>query len=727
MQNMRSSLLLFASFTSFALNAQNSLVTYAGGSDNEVFNDVVQLSNGKVLVIGTAADLNWIDASVPQYTLGATGITNGLGTGKMPFILVFDSSLTNMLAVHHLAAGAAEDLRFIKLTNSPGDPTGDIYLSGTTEDATTGGYFIGKLDDNFVSGAPSGFAWVINVKCSAGEYPKIYQPWDVGSDGKVVYGYGDSHSYNWSAFYRNDAEGNPDVVPMWRIHWPISGGPEHRGEAATYAGGIGGLDYSAIVLKRDASRCELRSPTQGEYDLWQPDGNGGTKKGTWPLDILYSEPCLPGGVGNTTDGPGYTGYSGSATFTHGPQSVCIDRRTNSMYIGFNTKSVLPGGEPDFEPAVMAMDSDGALLWWSRLYHEVTPAGDTVNSTPDQYIDALAIDYSQPPSTGMLVVNARCHGNNLENLWEGNSIAANPGANGFQNQFTGSSGNIHISWLGKLKLNDGTLMHSTYAAEYAEGTGSLGAPHPDPNLDGWPNPNGGWPNVNTTYLGKNMLKVTADGSVLVLGKGRRTITTANAFQKMVKPANGGVSCWNEFARVYTDDLSTLKYSSLLVGQWDTLTQAGGSNVNLFGSWKTAHGVIAVGKHMGTGNEMPTANIPAWGNAAFNGESAVLAYFKTAALVDPNDGPDLSTAINSAPHAQPLGIYPNPAKNDARIALDGTDGRMIMLDATGRVVLDRKVQGGSRSLTITMEGQAPGVYALQWFPEDGLPRAGLMVVE
>ncbi|MBK7084986.1 MAG: hypothetical protein IPH53_10085 [Flavobacteriales bacterium] len=122
-----------------------------------------------------------------------------------------------------------------------------------------------------------------------------------------------------------------------------------------------------------------------------------------------------------------------------------------MYIGFNTKSVLPGGEPDFEPAVMAMDADGALLWWSRLYHEVTPGGDTVNSSPDQYIDALAIDYSQPPASGMLVVNARCHGNNVENLWEGSSIAANPGASGFQNQFTGTNGNIHISWLGKLKL------------------------------------------------------------------------------------------------------------------------------------------------------------------------------------------------------------------------------------------------------------------------------------
>lgn len=80
----------------------------------------------------------------------------------------------------------------------------------------------------------------------------------------------------------------------------------------------------------------------------------------------------------------------------------------------NFKSVLPnGGLPDFEPAVIAMDSSGMLMWWSRLYHEITPLGDTVNSSPDQYVDALAIDYANDK----LVVGARCHGNNVENFWE----------------------------------------------------------------------------------------------------------------------------------------------------------------------------------------------------------------------------------------------------------------------------------------------------------------------
>ena len=69
-------------------------------------------------------------------------------------------------------------------------------------------------------------------------------------------------------------------------------------------------------------------------------------------------------------------------------------------------------------------------------------------------------------------------------------------------------------------------------ELAEGATGLGSPHADPLLAGWPDPNTGWPTLNTTYTGKNRLKVTADGSVLMLGVGRRTITTTNAHQQMV---------------------------------------------------------------------------------------------------------------------------------------------------------------------------------------------------
>jgi hypothetical protein len=700
-------------FPLLALCQQPPLVTYAGGAGNESFNDVMQLSNGRVLVIGVADALDWLPQGVPITTLTNPGITNNQGTGKTAFILQLDSSLQNVQGVYALPPGGAEDFRFIKSTNVPGSVTGDLYISGNTSDSNTGGYFIGRLNNNFVNGAPTGFSWVMNVKCTNGEYPKIYQPWDVGGDGKVVYAYGDSHSYNWSAIYRMDANGNDEVVPNWRVHWPFTGG-EFHGNGNAYPGGLAGLNYSAIVFKRDGVRCELRSPTGADHAVWLPDGNGGTRRGRWPLDVLFSSACTPGGSNNSVQGPGYSGYDNSATFTYGPQSICIDRRTNAMYIGFNAKSVLPGGEPDFEPAVMAMDADGSMLWWSRLYHEVDPQGQIHNSSPDQYIDALAVDYSAPPETGVLVVGARCHGNAFQNFWQGNQIAANPSANGFQNQFTGSNGNIHVSWLGKLTLANGTLKHSTYMAELAEGTQNLGLPHPDPNLDGWPDPNSGWPDVNTTYLAKNMMKVTSDGRVVVLGQGRRTITTANAYQKMVKPEHGGLSSWNHFVRAYENDLGRPIYSSLLVGQWDTLTQQGGDNVQLRGVFKNAHSLLVVGRHTGSGNQMPVANVPSWGNATFNGGSAVLARLTATELSNLNDSPiSLITSTNDNRWRQgPWRVVPNPAQEQFTVSAPEPGNaavRMNLLDVMGRSMLSVAVRDGKA--VFERGSLAPGTYVLQ----------------
>ena len=162
------------------------------------------------------------------------------------------------------------------------------------------------------------------------------------------------------------------------------------------------------------------------------------------------------------------------------------------------------------------------------------------------------------------------------------------AQGFQNNFTGTNGNIHISWLGKLRLSDGVLAASTYVAEYAEGTGALGARWLTQSRRIFQSefPDG---RMNTTRLAKNNLKVTAAGWVCVTRLGRRTITTANAYQKMVQAGQRRVlSCWNSFIRVYkmTCQLPCTVHS--LVGQWDTLTQQGGGNTELFGIFKRKEG-------------------------------------------------------------------------------------------------------------------------------------------
>ena len=696
--------------------SQTNIVTYAGGTGKETFYDVMQITDGTFLVCGYATDLNWIGGGVPQTQLTYTGtIPNALGTNRYGFILHLSTDLQSILQAVHFPQGTVEDIRFMKTNSLPYTPTGDLYISCNTSDtkANNGGYIVAKLNNNFISGIPSALSWFHAEWAAAG--PKDYHPWDVTSDGKVFYITGGAYGYDWSAVYCLDQNGQKTIVNNWRTHW-LKNGTEWKGTPASANpfGTIDSVDFSGIVLKI-WGRCDLRSWTPNDYNTYIADENGGTKKGKWPVDILFNAPCDP--QNPTAVSPGYTGYSASTTPVYGGSCISIDRRNNSVYIGMNFKSVLPnGGLPDFEPAVIAMDSSGMLMWWSRLYHEITPLGDTVNSSPDQYVDALAIDYANDK----LVVGARCHGNNVENFWEGNTINSNATAFGFQNNFTGSSGNIHISWLGKFQLNNGTLTNSTYMAELAEGTGSLGTPHADPNLDGWPDPNTGWPNVNTTKMAKNNMKVSSNGDVCVLAVGRRTITTANAYQKMVKPNNGGFSAWNSFVRVYDSQFHVPKYSSLVVGVWDTLTQAGGGNTDLYGVYKTSQGVICVGRQTadtsGTpnGNNIPVSNVTPWGNAAPQNESAVLVYYKAANLYNPNDS-IITTGIsetNFNSNANDISVYPNPTSTKIFISFSNENQnnakwKYQFTDLFGRTVEQAELQ----NQTIDLNKVSVGMYQLQ----------------
>lgn len=692
------SFFVFISQLPFALLAQQNLVTYAGGDGKDGFYDVTQLTDGSFLVSGYCETLDAFGNS-PRIELIYEGeIPNAQGSNRYGILLHFSSDFQSILHVVHFARGAVEDIRFVKTNSLPYQPTGDLFISCNTQDsdANNGGYIIAKLNHNFVSGIPTELDWFQVVWAKSG--PKEYHPWDVTSDGRVVYVSGEAHGYDWSAMYCLNQLGQRMPVEHWRTHW-LSNGTEWKGTPASQnpLGSIESVRYSGIVFKI-SGRCDLRSWNQTDFSSILPDGNGGTKKGKWPADFLFNSPCDP--QNPTATGPGYTGYSYEACCpVWGATSVSIDRRNNHIYLGMNFKSYFnPGDSPDFEPAVIAFDQEGAMLWWSRLYHEISPAGDTLESLPDQYVDGLSIDYAN----NQLVVGARCHGNNTENLWEGNEISNNLQANGFQNRFTGTQGDIHISWLGKLDLMNGNLFHSTYLAEYSEGTGNLGPAHPDPNLDGWPDPNAGWPNVNSTRLSKNNMKVSSSGDVIVSAIGRRTITTSNAYQKMVKPQFGGQSCWNSFVRVYNSSLEKPKYSSLVVGVWDTLTQAGGGNTEIFGVYKTASGVVAVGRQNANaggvpdGNSIPVSMVPAWGTANPLNESAILVYYKAGNLYNPQDSL-FTTENNSLPTAATSSwqIYPNPASDFIYIhepssVLKRQNLNIEIVDLSGRVLFSKEYQ-------------------------------------
>lgn len=624
------------------------LLTYVDGSADERLHTIVRLSDGTFLAGGEVGSLEVFSAEAPRQELALDGVTSS-ASGRVAVLLHLSADLQRILRVIHMPAGTVANVKRIRMTSRPGQPTGTLYLSGdrTVDDPSKDGYYLARLEGNLVDGPITGVSWALDISCpprqASGDQGtsayKSLQPWDVGSDGKVVYGRGAEYDFRWAIIERLKPDGTRDLVPGWPAHWSASrewsGRPiEDYPDAATDP-----LLYSGIVMKA-GRRGSLRSTSAEAYARLLSDGNGRTdRQGAWPDDYFFSGPCTPD---DCPTGRGYTGYRTSDKPTQRVGSIVIDRRDNHIYFGYSTQSRLPDGNPDFEPAVVAMDASGQLKWWSRLYHEqveqrdgqgnvkVDAQGNTLyhrNSTPDQYVDGLAIDHTN----GQLVVLARAHGNNVINLWRGDTIAASPGAKSFQRQFTGNSGNIHISWLGKLALRDGTLRHATYIAEYPNTTDRLGAPLSEPNLDGWPDPNAGWPDVNTTRC-RSELAVDLSGRVAVLCTGRRTITTAGAHQKMIK-FDQGSSAWNQFVRVYAPELDTLTYSSLVVGQWDPETQQGGGNTWLGGVALVRDGVVFVGHQerdedgSPRGEPIPTAGVPSWGNDAPSaGEAAILGHFR-----------------------------------------------------------------------------------------------------
>ncbi|MCC5841199.1 MAG: PKD domain-containing protein [Opitutales bacterium] len=614
-------------------------VYYAGGGADTRFLDAHQLSDGTLLVVGVADNLNWLPADAPARELAVTGLPTPSGT-RHPFALRLSGDATAVLDAVHLPPGTSTSLRWIRTTEIPGEPTAMIYLSGQI----AGGYFIGRLNGNFVDAAPDGFDWVFPVTASSGH--QIDQPWDVGNDGRVVYAYGGE----WNAQIGFlDPTGQRTTLPQLRASH-FTGTEFERGLGSAFPGAA----YSAIRLPTDN-----QSWTDAELFAVGPDGNGSLRQGTWPIDIMIRYSFDTGEPVRVINGTAY-GYNGyRAEGRHWIGAVSIDRRNNHFYYGFNIKSILaPGGghgeNPDFEPAVIAYDAAGNMKWWNRLYREAADTtGDglidtTWRSEPDQYIDGMAVDYSVPLSEGgQVVAVGRAHGNNASNFWAGNNIALNPSANAFQNRFTGTEGNIHIGWMGRLTADSGDLLAATYVAGFFRriinnrGNWPTQA-YPQPIHDGWPNHNAGWPDLTTTSVQPNSIRIGPDGRVHIVGNGPRMVTTSNAFQKLPRrrghnnPAlNEGTSPWTDWARAYEPDFSALAYSSALTGQWTypdgniDAEPVGAGNVKLRGVFPLSGGLLAVGHHSnnaGTsagGNDMPTNNVPSWGSASYNGITGVLA--------------------------------------------------------------------------------------------------------
>lgn len=670
----------------FSAIAQPDILAYAGGNGRERFNAVMQLSDGTVLVAGSATNLAWIPTSVPRISIAPDSIRNELSTAQQfAFILHLSADMQNILRVVHLPQGAADDIYHIKTNSIPGQATGDLYISGNInfrESATrSGGYFLARLNNNFVNGVPTGITWARNTWAEG--LHKSRQPWDVGGDGRVVYVEGQSYATDWCAIYRLAPDGSRnEVVNGWTTHNSshIIDGTTLLGEWTPAYSNNQYVPFESLINLK-IGRCSMRSWNFSEFNQLINDENGNTKRGLWPLDFFFADSCNVNFPGSTQGGPGYTGYRQANNPTPYVGGVAVDRLNNHIYLGASYQSQTSGGQPDFEPFVLAYDNNGNRKWWARMYRETTQ-----QSPPDQYVDGLAIDYAIAGANRSLIVLGRQHGNATQSFFAGNAIVNNPlhplGTNTFNSRFTGTNGNIHVSWLGKYRLSDGILLYSSYVAGFfgtSSGIAGIGGVSEAPN---WPNHNLGNADLSDTR-GETKIKTDVNGNIYLVLRSRGFTTTRNGYQQQeppVLPANKRDS-WGDYVVVYTPDLRNLIYSSMISGEWNR-TEAnpangstGGNNIDITDVFPTNGGLLMVGYHQDANNDnRPDGSLvpfnyqqekqiagasivpsitPAWGRDtlfANDGESALfgrLTFAKTITAniqVNPVGGACINTPVN-----------------------------------------------------------------------------------
>jgi hypothetical protein len=626
-------IVLFSLLLVSTARGQNS-VFYAGGTGVDRFDDILQLSDGSFLIVGATESLDWIPADAVRIPLPGDKIEGSPGGASIGIVLHVAADLQSVRAVAHFPPGAVETVRRVRTSARPGEKTGAIVIAALTNENKrdpASGTVLARLDANFVDAVPTGLAWIRNVW--TGNTNREYSAFDLTSTGEVYYVSGKDFHPDWVALYRLTPDGADDVVENWRFHlFTRPDGSQASGHftpASSAADGV--VNQSGVVFK--LNRPDLRSWTPAAYEWVHSDGNGGTRQGKWPNDYYFNGPASP--EGGETAGPGYTGYRTGKNATGRVVAVAVDRSSDDVYVGFSFQSRLPDGNPDFEPAVISFDKTGQLRWWTRLYEE-----NATNSTPDQYVDGLDIDYS----SSQLVVLARCHGNNETNLWPGNDT--------FQPRFTGKNGNIHIGWLGRFQTAGGVFVNSTFVAEPMDNP--KGKPLEDGPFAGWPPPTAGWQDLNTTRV--RDMRVDASGRVFLTSLGKHTRTTANAWMQNYKPGEG-VPQWNKFVRVYSADLKSVEYSSIVGARWDPITGEGDSDLDLRAILPIEGGLIAVGFHEThtqadrdaeienltkrkreivedklpqpgqlKGAPLPAENAPAWGGGTTTDDAAVIVKLK-----------------------------------------------------------------------------------------------------
>lgn len=653
--------------------AQQNIVTYLDGpaSSREEFNHSLTLSDGTHLIAGNSEDLTWLPTGTPTTILDTAGAGDLGNTFRTAYIIHLSADASTMLQVVHFPINTVQDVFKIKTNTPPGQATGDIFVSGRKN----GGYYLTKLNDNFVSGVPTAMVWYKEVTVgSVGSgktgfdgqsWHREQQPWDVDSKGRVYYAEREEFSFEWSALRRLDENGETDHVKNWpnhevtysyngdttfvdvndnntvvvnrvgRIHDKINVG-DSLWVKRTYTAANGSDStvslkveahrlYGSYIMMKPAgtSASGLRSMSSTDYNTLLPDEKGQLRQGLYPDDYVYPQPCvrLPDSTWDchtntsTPATPGFYGYYGwTGQFQTGRVGdVVVDKRNDNMYLGYT----LGLQHVSFSTPASSADFNYGQVHFNSTIVAFDSTGDLRWYARMHPSDSSGSGFTAQHFIDFLAIDYQ--NNDLVGLATGYAQSdANfyDGTNSYMNSLPAGLDQKTYLWAGRYDLDTLLLKNSTFVAEYGE-NGSTAPSFADPNLSPWANPALASASAFENTVSKGLATGT-DGSVYFIGEARRPITTNNAYQKMYQPDKDNcpdsVSAQSYFIRKMTADLDSIKYSSLLAARWIPSNGIGSRSIEVRGiNVQNTGSILATGRRNNTFVDMPLANVPAWGDS------------------------------------------------------------------------------------------------------------------
>jgi len=682
-------------------------------------------SDGSLLGAGWATSLDWIPAGTARKSLAAPRV-DSRDTSGQAVLVKWSADLDSILWVAAFPKGTVGPLRKLRSSGSSSSLLDSIWLSGdrTVSDPLRDGYFVASLAGG-ASSSPS-VAWTFDVLCpprraggrqGASQY-KTSQAWDVDPKSSVWIARGAEADFDSAEVVRLDAAGKLTLVEEWSSH-VTSRGRVWRGRPSSYTSLAGRTDtllYSRLLLKstdaqapRSRRRYLVSGATAAAVDsdqtrLWTTNGAGGLTRGAQPLDILFPGPCreyyhdlavqFPDST-RCPSGKGWTGLAASSRATARIGGLIVERESMRWAVGLTWNALGADGSPLDLPTVMAFDSEGKSLWWSRLRDDAGRDSTPVPAAGSlAEIDAMGVGLNQSTTGPVLVVGARSR--EAGAFWAPG--LADKGA-GWRTSLDGLPGQgQEASWLGVLTLVNGQFLSSTWQA--APAAGSAGAPLADPFYRGWPTPGSPGEILGSTQCPR--IALDAAGNILTVCRGDRPLTTPGVRGVVAPPGQPGPTGWNVVG-AWDPSLKTPLWATALDGE----RTAGDSGAGLQIDDQLVlpdGGVLAAGHPVRAGFRLSSVAAPGW--ASSTSGDAVLAVVPPRSRTGVRPPP---TRIGATPRVLRSGdgvrisTFRSEPGSCAWIDASGREGDRVAL-VGGEAVLRLPEGSGIRFLRILQGGLA-----------------------